>query len=200
MKKIIISLFILTFVVYFVLTDSWTKNQLDEVLPEINSYYLFNDEELRALKETLSCFNLDTLSRGTFFSFRYAYYWDDGCDYRTVSDFVCETEDFSNCYKLFYKFKDEKFFVERKSFPKEEARLFYKEIFDLNPFKLKSVKKEPFFVYLGFMHIDGFFSMTLFEIADRYKTNRFSVGTVKSSNKSYEKLMSILMDSFSDTN
>lgn len=190
MKKFVLLFGILLFGLVYVLNDPWLKNKLDSVLPTIDSYYQFREEEQKALEETLECFELDSLSNNSFFSMRYVFFWEDGCLYRSVVDFICNTENLADCYRVIYKYKGDELLKKKKIVPKKNAEYYFQEIQNIKPFDLKSVKSEPFFVHFGFMYTSDPVSMNIYEIADRNRNNRFSIAT-SGSKKSYNKLIEI---------
>lgn len=190
MKKYVLLFCILLLGLVYVLHDAWLMHELDSVLPTFDSYYPFSEEEQKALDETLECFELDSLSNNSFFSMRYAYFWEDGCSYRSVVDFICNTENLADCYRVIYKYEGGELVKKKINVPKKNAEYYFQEIQNIKPFDLKSVKNEDFFVHFGFLYTSGFVSSNIYEIAGNNRHNRFSIASSKS-NKSYHKLIEI---------
>lgn len=162
----------------------------DDYLPKFTLFHDFNESDKGMLSATLRCFDLKPLPVNSFFSMRFSYYWDDGCEYRQIFELVCDDEEFNNCSSKFFTQKKGITNVEVKPVAEPRVRRYCDVLKSINVFTMESIKTESFFEHFDMMQRAGSFSYRFFEVSMDGQKNVFSIEPGPLKEKKYLDLLS----------
>ena len=199
MKKLIFLIVLLSFVT-FAIWRKWDNIMpvIDEYFPEFTVFHNLSEEDEVNLSEmfaeTLRCFDLKPLNANEFFTIRFSYYWEDGCEYRQLLELKCEDENFNNCSTFFFTKKNGLTNVDAKSIAKLRIQQYREELASIGVLKMKSIKVESFFEHFDMIQRSGSVSYRFFEVSMDNQKNVFGIKPGPINEKKYLNLMSSTND------